>query len=607
VSMEQAQAELQAFFLAHARGYPAGIARSLAGRQMIVEPLQRHLTGDDRKPLYILLVCVAAVLLIACANVANLQLARAVSRRHETALRGALGASRVRLIRQFLVESLILSSLAAVLGLAIASIFASLIRHQGMLDGSQWFLHSRAAQLLRLPFGKLSVAVEVDGWVLAFAVGLALLTTVLFGLAPAISGTREDLRNALQAAALHISSGRDQRLLRHGLLVIEVGLAVVLLSSAGLLIRSFVNVLRYDSGFDPSNVITGVTELSSQRYWYDSGAERIRGFVDRLLPRLNALPGVEAAAVTSALPLEPVPANTTIIFNATVSPTADQLRVGYRISVTPDYFRAVGTTIFRGHGFTTNDLAPRVAIVNRAFADRFLAGDALGKRFARWQDAQKGPNPSAWFTIIGIADDVKHGGLENAVLPEFFVPMAQIPDQHIDIALRTATNPTSLANAMRQAVLAVDREQPIFDIQTMDQRLSGAIAQRRLIMLLICCFALVAVVLSAVGVYGVFAYSVNQRRHEMGIRLALGASRNGLLRLVVMQAARLIVLGGMLGAGAALLLSRLLTSLLVGVTPHDAVSFWMAWALMTIVALIASTLPAADAARTDLLSVLRSE
>jgi predicted permease len=603
VSMEQAQAELQAFFLAHARGYPDPIARSLAGRQMVVEPLQRHLTGDDRKPLYILLVCVAAVLLIACANVANLQLARAVSRRHETALRGALGASRLRLIRQFLVESLILSSLAAVLGLTIAFVFTSLIRYEGTLDGSQMALHSRAAQLLRLPFGKLSVAVEVDGWVLAFTVGLALLTTLLFGLAPAISGTRTDLRNALQGPALRISSGRELRLLRHGLLVIEVGLAVVLLSSAGLLIRSFLNVLRYDSGFDPNNTLTGVTELSGQPYRSDSGAELIRGFVDRLLPRLKALPGVQAAAVTNALPLEPDMAATTIIFKD----SPGHLPLAYRISVTPDYFRAVGTTIFRGHAFTTDDIEPRVAIVNRAFANQFFAGDALGKRFVRYEDAQKNSDPSAWFTIVGIADDVRHNGLEHEVLPEFFVPMSQIPDPHIDIVLRTATDPASLANAMRQAVLAVNREQPLFDVQTMDQRVSDAIAQRRLIMLLIACFALLAVVLSAVGVYGVFAYSVTQRAHEMGIRLALGASRNALLRLIVMQAARLIALGGVLGVGTALALSRLLASLLVGVTPHDAVSFSLAWAMMTIVALSASTLPAADAARTDLMSVLHSE
>jgi putative ABC transport system permease protein len=316
VSIEQAQAEIQTFFQARAKAYPAAMASFSDGRRMIVESLQRHLTGDDRKPLYILLVSVAAVLLIACANVANLQLARAVSRRHEIALRGALGASRMRLIRQFLVESLILSMLAAALGLMIAFVVTSVVRHAGTLDSSQ--ASSRTAQLLRLPFGKLSTVIQVDGWVLAFTVGLALGTTLLFGLTPAISGTRTDLRNALQLAALRITSGREQRLLRHTLLIVEVGLAVVLLASAGLLVRSFVNVLRYDSGFDPSNILTGNTLIGGQPY--DAQKRHIRSFVDQVVPRLHALPGVEAAAVASALPLEPTFLNSAITFEGVPLP-----------------------------------------------------------------------------------------------------------------------------------------------------------------------------------------------------------------------------------------------------------------------------------------------
>jgi predicted permease len=603
-SMEQAQAEMQAFSQARAKGYPVEMAPFARGRRMVVEPLQRHLTGDDRRPLLILMASVAAVLLIACANVANLQLARAVSRRHETALRGALGASRLRLIRQFLVESLVLSFLASAVGLAIAFVVTSLIRQAGTLEGAQ--VSSPTAQLLRLPFGKVSASIAVDGWVLAFAVGLALLTTLLFGLAPAIGGARSDLRNALQSAGTRVSSGRDQRLLRHSLLIVEVGLAVVLLTSAGLLIRSFVNVLSYDSGFDPSNTLTGVTLISGQQY--DATKERIWSFVDNVLPRLQALPGVQAAALASALPLETIFANSAIAPAGVPVPPIGTWSTVSLISITPDYFRVVGTPVLEGRWFNVDDRdgAARVAIVNRAFAKQFFKGDALGKRF----NTNIGGGSAYEFktrTIVGIADDVRHGGLEQEIQPEAFVPMAQVPQGRISIALRTRNNPVSLLNAMRTAVTAADAKQPVFDIDTMEDRLSSATAQRRLIMLLICSFALLAVILSAVGVYGVFAYSVNQRSHEMGIRLALGASRNGLLRLIVMQAARLIVLGGALGAGAALLLSRLLASLLVGVKPHDPVSFWAAWALMTIVALIASSLPAADAARTDLLSVLHSE
>jgi len=253
------------------------------------------------------------------------------------------------------------------------------VRHAGTLDSSQ--ASSRTAQLLRLPFGKLSTVIQVDGWVLAFTVGLAVVTTLLFGLTPAISGTRTDLRNALQLAALRITSGREQRLLRHTLLIVEVGLAVVLLASAGLLVRSFVNVLRYDSGFDPNNILTGNTLIGGQPY--DAYKRHIRNFVDQLLPRLHALPGVEAAAVASALPLEPTFANSAITFEGVPLPPIGTWPTLSMISITPDYFRVVGTTILKGRAFNGDDRdgAVRVTIVNRAFANRFFAGDALGKRF----------------------------------------------------------------------------------------------------------------------------------------------------------------------------------------------------------------------------------
>jgi putative ABC transport system permease protein len=401
-----------------------------------------------------------------------------------------------------------------------------------------------------------------------------------------------------------LTPGREQRLLRHSLLVIEVGLAVVLLASAGLLARSFVNVMHYESGFDSSNTLTGVTLLSRERY--PSSGERIRNFVDQLLLRLKALPGVEVAAVTTALPLESYIPNGAILYEGVPIPPIGKWPTAAFTKVTPEYFRAVGTPIFRGRTFTLadNETSIHVAIVNRTFARQFFAGDALGKRFKTntW-----GQNQFTAVTIVGIADDVRHSGLEHEVQPEIFLPMAQLPEGRINIALRISGDPGLLANAMREAVTAVDPEQPLFDIQTMEERVSSAVAQRRLIMSLIACFAMLAVVLSAVGVYGVFAYSVSQRAHEMGIRLALGASRRGSLRLVVMQAARLIVLGGALGLAVAFALSRFLASLLVGITPHDAVSFSLAWLLMTVVALLASTIPATDAARTDIVSVLHSE
>jgi predicted permease len=572
--------------------------------------LQRHIAGDSRKPLFILLACVAAVLLIACANVANLQLARAVCRRHETSLRGALGASRLRLIRQSLVESLVLSSLAAALGLVIAYVITALVRNAGALTPAP--SSSRISQLLQLPLSKLSTSIYIDGWVLAFTIGLSLLTTLLFGLAPAISGTRLDLRSALQSAAMRLTQAREQRVLRHGLLVVEVAIAVVLLACAGLLVRSFVNVMHYDSGFDPSDTLTGTTLLTGPCYeppdehgMPTASPDAVRIFINNLLPRLQALPGVQSAAITNALPLGRVQ-DTAITFGApTPPPPMATWKTAPSISITPDYFHVVGTTIVQGRAFGSSDSAasPRVAVVSRAFATHYFAGNALGRRF----NGMVGRNQFASLTIVGVVDDIRHNGLEQQVQPEFYVPESQSPSDEVNIALRSTADPALLANAMRKAVLAVDPQQPLFDIQSMDQRVASLVAQRRLIMLLITCFAALAVILSAVGVYGVFAYSVSQRTQEMGIRLALGASRSGLLGLVVAQAARLIALGGVLGIAAAFLLSKLLTSMLVGVKPHDAISFSLAWILMTVVALLASTIPASHAARTDLVSVLHSE
>jgi putative ABC transport system permease protein len=610
VSIQQAQAELQTFYTARAHKSPREIAPYYASTHVIVEPLQRHIAGDNREPLFILLACVAAVLFIACANVANLQLARAVSRRHETALRGALGASRLRLIRQFLLESLLLSSLAAACGLIIAGAITALVRQTGTLDTSQ--TPSRIAQFLQLPFGKLSASIYIDGWVFAFTIGLALVTTLLFGLAPAISGSRADFRTALQSAAMRLTQAREQRLLGHSLLIIEVAIAVVLLASAGLLVRSFVNVMQYDSSFDPSDTLTGTTLLVGPHYEHpgehgmpDSSPDNIRNFIQNVLPRLQSLPGIKAAAIASALPLGWVDGTAISFGSPTPPPPIGARKVVPVISITSDYFEVVRSAILQGRPFTVDDTStsPPVAIVNRAFAHHYFSDNALGRQFNRFV----GDNLFAPVTIVGIAQDVRHNGLEQAVQPEFYVPESQVPSYSVNIALRSTADPTLLANAMRKAVLAVDPQQPLFDIETMDQRVSDQVAQRRLIMLLIACFAALAVILSAVGVYGVFAYSVSQRTQEMGIRLALGASRRRLLGLIIAQAARLIAAGGILGIVAALLLSRALTSMLVGVKPHDALSFSLAWLLMTAIALLASTIPASHAACTDLVSVLHTE
>lgn len=602
VTLDQAQAEMQEFFEARRRGYPAEFGFLANGRQAAVESLRTHLTGEDRRPLWILLAAVTGVLLIACSNVANLQLARAVSSRHESAVRGALGASQYRLIRKSLVESLVVSLFAAALGLAIAMAVTTLVHHAGLTARGSTISHG--GEPFQLPFRKLSTLIHVNAWVLGFTVGLSLLVTLLSGMAPAIHGARSDLRNALQTAALRVTSSREQRFVRHALLVLQIGLAVMLLAAAGLLVRSFVHVLQYSSGFEPNNTLTGVALLTGKRY---QSPEAHRNFAHSLLPQLASLPGVEAAALASAVPLAHVDGGP-VSFNNNPNPPVGAQKVMTILSVTPDYFRAAGTPLLKGRAFGSQDRAdaPRVAIVNLAFARQFFGGDALGRLF------NVGQSVSGQFrfiptTIVGIAENVRHNGLMEEVQPEFYVPMDQIPSEEVDLIVRTSSDSVDLSNAMRAAVTAVDRDQPLFDVETMNERVADLVAQRKLMMFLIACFAVLAVILAAVGVFGVFAYSVNQRRQEMGIRLALGASRGGLLRLIVMQAARLIFFGGAVGIGSALLLSKLLASTLVGVTPHDALSFSLAWVLMTLVALSASVVPAMGAARTELLSVLRWE
>lgn len=597
VTLQQAQAELNLFFRNRRKGYAPLFVEWSKGRHIVADPLQKYLTGDQREPLLILLACVGAVLLIACVNVANLQLARSVARQHEMALRGALGAGRLRLVRQSLVESLTLATLATVLGLGIAFATTWLIRRGGM--PGTFSSGSYAQTLLQAPLGKLSTAVQVNGWVLGFAAGLALLATVLFGLAPAIGASRADLRSALQESANRVSSGRQQRRLRSLLLMAEIGLAVLLLTGAGLLMRSFVNLLHNDSGFEPRQCLTA----QMQRNWSEP-PEKVISFVDELLPRLKALPGVRAAAIASVLPLQRC-YDAPLAFGAGPPlPRLERPRA-LRISVSPGYFQAAGTQVLQGRPFSDQDNsgAAPVVIVNQAFVHRYLHADALGQQF-RVGVSHRGFVP---MTIVGVVQNVRYGALTAQVEPAVYFPFDQEPGHQLNILLRTSVEPGSLASAMRNAVLHIDPDQPLFDVKTMDELISQSVAQQRLTMLLTASFALLALLLAGVGIYGVFTYWVNQRRQEMGIRLALGSSRPELLRLIIMQAMRLILAGGILGLVGAWFLDHLLSSMLVGVKAHDPISFTLAWASMTLIALLGSLLPAMNAARTNPLSVLRSE
>jgi predicted permease len=599
VTLPQVQADLNLFEKNRVKGYGPRYANWAQGRKIIAEPLQRSLTGDDREPLLVLLACVGAVLLIACANVANLQLARSVTRESEMALRGALGAGRLRLIRQSLVENLTLSAIASVLGLAIAAAVTWLIRQSGTPD--TFSSGSPIANLLQAPFGKLSAAVEVNGWVLAFTANIALLTTLLFGLAPAIGSSRADLRTSLQSAGGRASSGRQHRRLRSTLLVVEIGLAVLLLTGAGLLIRSFAHVLQNGAGFDSSQCLTAKVQRNPSEE-----PEKMMAFAQQLLPRLKAIPGVYAAAIGSTLPLEHDYQGRTLAFG-----DGPPLPVGQRpgvltISISPEYFRATGTRLLQGRAFSIADKAGAVpvAIVNQAFARKYFNGDAVDKQFRINLDAHDLFTP---VTAVGIVQDVHLDSLEADIQPILYLPFDQLPQHEVNILLRSSIEPASLTTAIRKAVLDADPTQPLFDVATMESRLSQSLAQRRLIMLLIAAFSVLAMVLAGVGVYGVFSYWVSQRQQELAIRLALGSSRPELLRLIVAQAMRLILAGGVLGIAGAWFVDRLLASMLVGVKVHDHVSLGLAWGLMTLIALVGCSVPARNAARTNVNSILHAE
>jgi predicted permease len=598
VTLPQAQAELNLFEQNRVKGYGPFFANWAQGRKIIAQPLQRFLTGDDREALLILLACVAAVLLIACTNVANLQLARTVTREPEMALRGALGAGRLRLIRQSLVENLTLSAIASVLGLAIAAAIAWLIRQSA---AGEWISNSPVADLLQAPFGKMSAAVEVNGWVLAFTAGLALLSTILFGIAPASGSSRADLRTSLQGAGGRASLGRQHRRLRSALLVAEIGIAVLLLTGAGLLIRSFAHVLQNDTGFDSRQCLTAKVQRNPSEE-----PEMTKAFAQQLLSRLKEISGVHAAAIGTKLPLEHIYQGRTLAFG-----DGPPLPVGQRpnsrsISISPEYFAATGTSLLQGRTFTSADNAGAlpVAIVNQAFARKYLKGDALNKQF---RINLHGRDLFTPITAVGVVQDVHYDSLEADIQPVIYLPFDQVPFDEVNILLRTGVEPASLTAAMRKAVLDIDPTQPLFDVATMKGRLSRSLAQRRLIMLLIAAFALLAMILAGVGVYGAFSYWVSKRRQEMAIRLALGSSRPELLRLIVAQAMRLILTGGVIGIAGAWFVDRLLAGMLVGVKVHDPISLSLAWGLMTLIALVGSLVPARNAARTNVISILHAE
>jgi putative ABC transport system permease protein len=570
--------------------YPRGFGAS-------IRPLAEEVVGRSvRTSLFVMLGAVGLVLLIACANVANLLLARAASRRKEVAVRTALGAGRARIMRQLMTESVLLSLAGGAAGLVLALWGVDLL-------------------VALAPEGTPRVGeVGLDARVVAFTFGVSLLTGVVFGLAPALHASKVDLNESLKEGGRGSGEGAGRGSLRGLLVVGEFALALVLLAGAGLLVKSFSRVLGESPGFDARGVLTMRLVLPQTKY---RSYEEHRAFYSNLFGRLRALPGVEAVGANNLLPLNGNGGSRTFLIEGRPVPPGqpkpeEQLRF-----VTPGYFASLRVPVLRGRDFDERDVqsAPRVAVVTRAMAERHWPGEeAVGKRIAYAGIARGQEQRPEWIEVVGVVGDVRHRGLDLESKPEIYVPVYQplfsnrpVPPLSLYVAVRTSGDAGALAASVRREVAAVDPEQPVANVRTMEERLAESVAQRRFNMTLLGIFACVALVLAGVGVYGVMAYAVARRTHEIGIRVALGARRGDVLRLVLRQGMWLALAGvaaGLVGAYAA---TRLMSGLLYGVSPTDPLTFAGVAALLAAVGLLACLVPARRATKVDPMVALRYE
>lgn len=558
------------------------------GEGIILTPFMSEVVGSVRPALYTLLGAVALVLLIACANIAGLMLAQHAARTKEIAIRAALGAGRSRLVRQFLIEGLLLTTIGTLLGIGLAWL------------GMRVMLTAIPNQLPRLD------QVRLDFRVLAFTFGLSVLTCLLFGLVPALHASKPDLNKALEHSGRTSGPGAARLRFRQSLVVFQVSMAVMLVIGAGLLIKSFWLLQRVDPGFRPDNVLSiGVTLPAKY-----SEPPKINDFFNRLLPSISALPGVKDTSIAYDQPLEASWIDSFEIQGLVKPPGVDSMSANFN-PVSANYFHTVGAQVISGREFTAQDDQdhPGVAIVNQAFVRRYFPNEQALGRIIR-------PSPPAriWknqrmtdFEIVGIARDVKSAGLKAATEPTYYLPAAQAPIADMVVLVHTDSDSTALVPAIRRAVLEIDPNQPISNINTLENIVSTSIAQPRVNMLLMGLFGALALLLAAVGIYGLLSYAVTQRTQEMGIRMALGAQVNDVLGLVLKQGMVLALIGEGLGLLGAFALTRFIQTLLFGVTPTDATIFIAVAGVLTTIALLACYFPARRATKVDPLIALRYE
>lgn len=582
VSVEQARSEMQIIDQNLANQYPA----DNKNRSTVLIPLHERIVGQSRTPLLVMFAAVSLVLLIACANFANLLLARAAEREREFTIRAALGAGRWRLVRQLLTESV----LVAVAGGAVAVLLA--------VWGTSLLVALKPENLPRLQ------EIGVDGRVLGFTFGLSLLTGVIFGLLPAWAASRGGVNEALKEGGRSATAGGARQRLRSTFVVVQLAVALILLVGAGLLIKTFWQLRSIETGFNPDRLLTMRVELPEARYQEIFKQTQFR---KRVLEGINSLPGVRAAMV-SELPLSGDSLDHNFLIDGRPPIAAgDEPSLETR-SVLGDYFRTMQIPLRAGRDFGPQDFAdkaPLVGIANEALADQYFPGeDPLGKRI-RWA---RDPEVH-WITIVGVVGDVKHFGLDLPELPGLYSPYPQAAPwkRWMTLVARTQSDPSGMTQAVKEQIWRVDSQLPLTKVQTMHEVAAASFAARRFNMLLLAIFAGLALVLAAVGIYGVMSYAVTQRTKEIGIRMALGAQASDVLKLIVRNGMTLTLIGTAAGLAGALALTRLMTSMLFGVTPTDVRTFATVSLVLIVVAFLACYLPARRATKVDPLLALRYE
>ncbi|HZS18941.1 MAG TPA: ABC transporter permease [Candidatus Udaeobacter sp.] len=575
LSVAKAQAQIDNITANFRQTHPKNYPQEAGAFGAKVYGLQDQVVGPMRTGLWILLGAVTLVLLIACANLTTMLLARAASREREMAIRVALGANLKRMLRQLLTESVLLSVLGGTAGVLLSIWAIDLLRAIG----------AQTVPRLR--------EVNLDLNVLAMTFGVCIVTGILFGIVPALVSAKPELTEALKEGGRGSTSGAHRHRLRNSLIVVETVLALILLASAGLLIKSFVRLQSVSPGFNPHNVLTAEISLPLTKY---PRGQPVINFYKEASRRIKNIAGVQHAAFTVVLPLSGSNTDSSFIIEgqdpkATGAFPDEEIR-----DITPDYFRVLQTPLLKGRFFSEADTAdsPPVVMVNQAFTKKYFANEeALGKRISR-----DDTNPK-WATIVGIVADIRHRGLDVEAQPEYYLPHTQGPDREMTLVVRSAQDARTLARSIREELGNIDPDVPLANVRTLDAVVADSVAPRRLSVVLLSAFAAIALLLASVGMYGVISFVVAQRTHEIGVRMALGAQRADVLKMVIAHAAKLLLISAAIGLPLALLCSSALQTLLYRVSPFDLSIFLIVTAILAAVGLFASYLPAVRAARAD--------